>query len=86
MPVVAQQNVTAYPINAVSVDALKSDSADLPSWMTVQVKGASGNVKFTPAGGGTALTLALALGETINCRVRRVWSTGTTATGLIGYY
>lgn len=86
MPAVAQHNITAYPINAISVDALKSDSADLPAWMTVQVKGAAGNVKFTPAGGGTALTLALSLGETISCRVKRVWDTGTTATGLIGYY
>lgn len=86
MPVAAPQKITAYPINAISVDALKSDSADLPIYMTVQVKGAAGNVKFTPAGGGTALTLALALGETVQCRVKRVWSTGTTATGLIGYY
>lgn len=86
MPVVKKQDVTAFPLNAVSVDALKSDTVDLPTFMTVQVKGAAGNVKFTPAGGGTALTLAYSLGETIQCRVGRVWSTGTTATGLIGYY
>jgi hypothetical protein len=41
VPVVKKQDVTAFPLNAVSVDALKSDNVDLPTLMTVQVKGAA---------------------------------------------
>lgn len=78
--------VTGPPLNAVSLTALLSDTVDLPRPMRVQARGA-GDVKFTPAGAGaTAITLTLAAKEFIECQVIRVWSTGTTATILVGYY
>ncbi len=77
--------VTGPPINAVSLTSLLSDTVDLSRPMRVQARGA-GDVKFTPAGGAAALTLTLAANEFIECQVIRVWSTGTTATILVGYY
>ncbi|MBK8896651.1 MAG: hypothetical protein IPN66_05380 [Candidatus Competibacteraceae bacterium] len=81
-----QKTVTAFPTNAVSVDSLKSDSADLPVAMMVQCKGNAGAIKFTDAPGNSPLTLTVAAGEVLNVQIARVWATGTTATGLIGYY
>ncbi|HAO34044.1 MAG TPA: hypothetical protein DCQ84_13980 [Candidatus Competibacteraceae bacterium] len=81
-----QKTVTAFPVNAVLVDPLKSDSADLPVTMMVQCKGVGGAIKFVDAAGNPPLTLNLAAGESLNVQVSRVWVTGTTATGLIGYY
>ena len=77
--------VTGPPLNAVSLTSLLSDTVDLSRPMRVQARGA-GDVKFTPAGGTAALTLTLAAKEFIECQVIRVWSTGTTATILVGYY
>jgi len=81
-----QKTVTAFPTNAVSVDSLKSDSADLPVAMMVQCKGTAGAIRFTDAQGNPTLTLNLAAGEMLNVQVSRVWATGTTAVGLVGYY
>ena len=79
--------VTGPPLNAVDLTSLLSDTVDLPRPMRVQVRGNAGNVKFTPAASGaTALTLALAAKEFVECQVIRVYATGTTATTLVGYY
>lgn len=86
MPTWWQKTVTAFPVNAVSVDPLKSDSVDLPNPMMVQCKGNAGVIKFTDAAGNSPLTLTVAVGEVLNVQVARVWATGTTATGLIGFY
>ncbi len=81
-----QKTVTAFPVNAIALDLLKSDSADLPNPVMVQCKGNAGTIKFTDVAGNPPLTLNLAAGEMLNVQVSRVWATGTTATGLIGYY
>ena len=78
--------VTGPPLNAVSLTSLLSDTVDLSRPMRVQVRGNAGDVKVTPAGGAAALTLTLAAKEFVECQVIRVWSTGTTATNLVGYY
>ncbi len=54
--------------------------------MMVQCKGNAGAIKFTDAAGNSPLTLTVAVGEVLNVQVARVWATGTTATGLIGFY
>ena len=86
MPTWWQKTVTAFPVNAIALDLLKSDSADLPNPVMVQCKGNAGTIKFTDVAGNPPLTLNLAAGAMLNVQVSRVWATGTTATGLIGYY
>lgn len=70
-------------LNAVALTP--NDGADLAQMMEVWVGGA-GNVQFTPAGGQSPIVAAVAAGAWLPCQVIRVWSTGTTATGLIGVY
>jgi hypothetical protein len=59
-----------------------SDSADLPFNTRALVVGVAGNVKLTDPDGNTD-TFALPAGV-IPIRAQRIWSTGTTATGLVG--
>jgi hypothetical protein len=59
-----------------------NDNADLPYETRGLIVGVAGNVKVTGAD-GVVDTYALPVGQ-ISCRVRRVWATGTTATGLVG--
>lgn len=46
--------------------------------------GAAGTVTVVDSLGNTTLITAAA-GQTINCRIVQVKSTGTTATGIVGY-
>lgn len=59
-----------------------SDSADLANVTRALIVGAAGNVKLTDPDGNTD-TFALPAGV-IPIRAQRIWSTGTTATGLVG--
>jgi hypothetical protein len=59
-----------------------NDSADLPYNTRALIIGAAGNVKITDPEGNTD-TFALPAGQ-FNCRAQRIWSTGTSATGLVG--
>jgi hypothetical protein len=59
-----------------------SDSTDLANVTRALIVGVAGNVKITDPEGVTD-TYALPAG-TIPCRATRIWSTGTTATGLVG--
>lgn len=59
-----------------------SDSADLAYNTRALVVGVAGNVKLTDPDGNTD-TFALPSGV-IPIRAQRIWSTGTTATGLVG--
>lgn len=59
-----------------------SDSADLPFNTRALIVGVAGNVQLTDPDGVTG-TYALPAGV-IPIRVQRVWSTSTTATGLVG--
>jgi hypothetical protein len=68
--------------NAYAITA--SDTVDDPNGpFTELVIGGAGNVKVTTEG-GTAVTYAAVAGQRIQLRIRRVWSTGLTATGIIG--
>lgn len=83
--------VTGFPWCAKAI--APSDSADLqnydtePQAMTVRV-GTGGTVKYIPLGNTDAQTITetYADGAVIPCLVRRVFSTGTSATGLVGFY
>lgn len=59
-----------------------NDSADLPHVTRGLIVGGAGNVKITDPEGNTD-TYALQSGF-FPVRIQRVWSTGTTATGLVG--
>lgn len=44
----------------------------------------AGNIKYTSTA-DVVETIAVPAGFVLECAVKRVWSTGTTATGLLGY-
>lgn len=62
-----------------------NDGTDLTTWALALYVGAAGNVKVDTWGGET-VTFANAPVGVLPVRVRRVWSTGTTATSLVGLY
>lgn len=73
---------TSYPRNCVSI--APSDSADLVNDMIIICDGA-GNVRVDTAGGQTQTLIATA-GVAIPVRVKRVYATSTTATGIKGFF
>jgi hypothetical protein len=70
---------SAFPISP-------NDATDLPT-MTRQIRvtGAGGSIVAVWAD-GVETTEPVSAGETLDWRIRRVKATGTTATGLRGYY
>lgn len=74
---------------ASAVTPTASDSTDDPAGVSqgIVCTGTAGNIKVDLVGGQT-ITLAIATGWVglIPLRVKRVWSTGTTATGLLLLY
>ena len=66
-------------------DVTPSDTADL-AYVTRALNVASnGTVRVTTKDGDTA-TVTVAAGIPFPVRVRRVWSTGTTATGIVAMF
>lgn len=65
-----------------NIDSIKSDTVDLPNVTRALIVGVAGNIKLTDAENVTD-TYALGAGQW-SIRAKRIWSTGTTATGLIG--
>jgi len=61
------------------------DAADLPYVTTCLNVAASGTVWVTTSGGDT-IPYYVAAGIQFPCRARRVWATGTTATGIVGSF
>lgn len=70
----------AIPEHAVT--AVQSDSADLVTPVIVFV-GGDGNVKVTTEGGEDVTFNGLSAGDFLPVSVKRIWSTGTTATNLV---
>lgn len=60
-----------------------SDSVDLATPIRALIISAGGTVKITKLDGVTTDTLTLPAGQ-FAIKVRRIWATGTTATGLTG--
>jgi hypothetical protein len=69
--------------NAVDIDPLKSDTVDLPNAVRSLYVTVAGAVKFTTIG-GTTDTWTVPANFIIPMVISRVWSTGTTATGIKG--
>ncbi len=70
---------TRYMIAHDLVAAVKSDTEDLPKSGFIFVLGSAGNVKFTTMK-GTTHTLNFEAREIIPLVVRKIYTTGTTAT------
>ena len=68
--------IMAFPITP-------DDSQDLPHVTTSLNVATPGTVRVTTLDGSTA-DITVHPGQAFPIRVRRVWSTGTTATGLFG--
>lgn len=72
-----------FPAGAAAITA--NDAVDLPQVSVVFVGGA-GNVKVTTANGDDVTFSGVAAGMVLPVQVRRVWSTGTTATLMTAIY
>ena len=72
-----------FPGGAYSVTA--SDTINLP-YVSVIYIGGAGSVKVTTAQGDEVTFVGLQTGSVLPVQALRVWSTGTTATNLIGIY
>lgn len=72
---------------ASAVAITPSDSVDLETPTRGLYVGAAGNVKVDMVDNGTAIVFTgLAAGVIHPIRCKRVYSTGTSATGLVGVY
>jgi len=63
-----------------------NDSVDVSYVTRGLYVGATGDIKVTMADGDTVTLNSIAAGIVHPLRVSRVWSTGTTATGIVGIY
>ncbi|WP_323041158.1 spike base protein, RCAP_Rcc01079 family [Gemmobacter sp.] len=63
-----------------------SDAADLATVVRALFCTGDGTVRVTMRGGGDPVTLPMIAGVPLPARVRRVWATGTTATGIVGVW
>lgn len=68
-----------------AADITPNDSTDLDFSSTVYI-GGSGNCKVTTVRGNAVTFNGLSEGDILPVKVRRVWSTGTTATNLIALW
>lgn len=59
-----------------------TDLAYISRWLII---GVAGNIKVTPPLGAAAVTIAVPAGL-LPIQAARVWSTGTTATGIVALY
>ena len=71
--------VFAFPIEP-------SDNTDLPYVTRALYIGVAGNVAVVMSQGDIAVFLGLTAGEVLPIRARKVFATGTTATGVLGLY
>ena len=71
------------PANTAFVPA-QSDTVDLEFACRGLYIGGDGDVKLNTTGGSTVTFTGLTAGMVLPVRCARIWSTGTTATGLIG--
>lgn len=69
-----------------AVAVTPNDGADLATVTRGLYVGVAGNVKVDMADGDTVTFVALAAGVIHALRVARVYSTGTTATNIVGVY
>jgi hypothetical protein len=63
-----------------------SDTNELPNVARSLYITGAGNLKFIARGDAVAVTMAVTAGQTLNIRIRQVFATGTTATGILAEY
>jgi hypothetical protein len=69
-----------------AVEVTPSDGSDLAVFTRGIYVGASGDVVVTTVGGNVVTFVGLAAGMIHPICARRIWSTGTTATDIVGVY
>lgn len=62
------------------------DDNDLSTTARAVYLGASGNLKVTLSSGDTVTFVGLAAGVIHPIVAKRIWATGTTATGILAFY
>lgn len=84
-PTPQTRNFNAVANHGIDLDVVKSDTDDIPGGSVNGVYvGGAGNLKVVTAGGETVTFNNCQAGSIIPWAVARVFSSGTTATGLIG--
>lgn len=69
-----------------AAEVAPNDSADLSSDARALYVGGAGNVKVTTTGGSTVTFTGVVAGSVLPVRARRVFATGTTATGIVALW
>jgi len=73
------------PSHAYDIYALKSDTVDLTFPTKCIYVGVAGDVKVDMVGSGTVVFKAMPIGL-YRLQVKRLWSTGTASTNVLGLY
>ena len=80
----ANNNPATYSTSGL--ESLKSDTVDLPGYTLYRgIMCSVGGAVVLNDWDGKQATVTLAAGVVYPIRPRRIWSTGTTATGIIGF-
>lgn len=79
------QTATLESPAAFAFSVSPSDSIDLPNTSRALNVATTGTVRVTTVG-GDIVTITMAAGVPFPVRCRRVWSTGTSATGIVALY
>lgn len=70
--------------NAFNAYSERSDTVDLAVATRAVYTGSGGDIKVTMVGGGEVVFEDVPPGTKLDIRIARLWSTGTTATDVIG--
>jgi hypothetical protein len=63
-----------------------NNSADLATPVKAIITGTSGTLKVDMTGVGAGVTIQVIAGQQYQISVKKVYATGTSATGIIGFY
>ena len=78
------RSLTSPPERALAV--LPDDAADLPQVTRALYVGGAGNLTVTMRGGDVVTFEGVSGGTLLPVRVRRVYASGTTASGILGLW
>lgn len=85
MDMFSEYSVSLESPASYASDISPSDTVDLPAAGRAINVASSGSVRVTTVKGDVA-TVTIAAGIAFPIRVQRIWSTGTTATGIVVLY
>lgn len=78
-------DTTAYE-RAFDASAAKSDTTDFTNYTRALYVGGTGDVKIDTVGGDTVTFKTVPAGAVLRIRAKRLYSTGTTATTILGLW